>query len=84
MGKILMTLVLTLGETTGELILVPLLDKPNLKKKAINVENNQHYYRDVNVLLGITPLAKFIQNYMWGCSGVFSISSHLTQFSLCF
>ena len=33
------------------------------------------YYIDRSVLLKNTPFVKFIRNYIWGPSGVFSISS---------
>ena len=33
------------------------------------------YYIDASILLENTPLVKFIRNYIWDSSGVFSISS---------
>ena len=41
-----------------------------------NSKENMHYYCiDKSVLVGNRPLVKFIRNYIWDSSGVFSISS---------
>lgn len=41
------------------------------------VDNIMIYYIDASVLLGNTPLVKFIRNYIRDRSGVFSISSRV-------
>ena len=40
-------------------------------------KNMKVYYIDTSVLLENTALVKFIRNYIWDSSGVFSISSRV-------